>query len=144
MFDEALLLDHVRRAEARNGVHEQFVYNDSVGIPTIGYGRNLQDVGINREEAELLLKNDIASAKRDAEKLDYFSDLNPARQMVVVDMVFNLGLPRFLRFKLFNAALALKDYPKAAYEMEDSRWYNQVGSRAKKLQKIMLTGLWDG
>jgi lysozyme len=63
--------------------------------------------------------------------------------MVLVDMIFNLGLTRFLLFKNLNAALAAGDYLRAAHEMLDSRWYRQVGRRARKLRHIMLTGEWQ-
>jgi lysozyme len=62
--------------------------------------------------------------------------------MVVVDMIFNLGAARFSRFKKLNAALALRDYTLAAHEMMDSKWYTQVGRRAKKLREAMITGIW--
>jgi len=38
-------------------------YRDSVGKLTIGVGRNLDDVGISAEEADVLLANDIAKAQ---------------------------------------------------------------------------------
>jgi lysozyme len=85
----------------------------------------------------------VSNAIADAEGLDFFAGLDPVRQMVVVDMLFNLGRVRFGTFKKFQAALALKDYTLAAHEMKDSRWYDQVGRRAVKLQKAMLTGIWE-
>lgn len=137
-FDEALLLEHVKDAES----FESHPYHDTVGVLTIGYGRNLEK-GISREEGEFLLSNDVAEAIEDAESLSYFADLDPVRQIVVVDMIFNLGLTKFLRFKKLNAALHIKDYTLAAHEMVDSKWYTQVGRRSKKLHAAMLTGIWQ-
>lgn len=132
--------EHLKWAE---GVRN-FPYKCSAGKLTIGVGRNLDDNGVSDDEVELLLDNDIAKTLRDCEHLDYWDHLDSTRRLVVADMVFNLGLHRFLLFKKLNAALALKDYTLAAIEMEDSRWYNQVGRRAVKLQKAMKEGVWHG
>jgi lysozyme len=137
-FDAALLLEHVKDAEG----FRSFPYRCSADKLTIGYGRNLEDNGITEGEAGFLLVADIGSAIEDAERLDYFAALDPVRQMVVVDMIFNLGAARFSRFKKLNAALALPDYTLAAHEMMDSKWYTQVGRRAKKLREAMITGIW--
>lgn len=121
----------------------QFPYRCSAGKLTIGVGRNLEDNGLSLDEVDVLLDNDIASTIRDCERLDYWNSLDPVRMLIVADMVFNLGLARFLKFKKFNAAMALTDYTLAAHEMMDSRWYNQVGRRAQKLREAMLSGEWN-
>lgn len=138
-FDEASLLEHVKDAEG----FRQYPYRCTAKKLTIGYGRNLEDNGITKAEASFLLYQDVSNAIAEAEALDFFAGLDPVRQMVVVDMLFNLGRVRFGGFKKFQAALALKDYTLAAHEMQDSRWYRQVGRRAVKLHKAMLTGIWE-
>jgi len=69
-------------------------------------------------------------AIQDARSLDYWHHLDDVRRLVVVDLCFNLGLPRWKRFIKANAALNKKDYEEAAIEMEDSRWFRQTGRRA--------------
>ncbi|MEA2058987.1 MAG: hypothetical protein U9P10_00310 [Thermodesulfobacteriota bacterium] len=54
-----------------------------------------------------------------------------------VDMRFNLGPNRFRYFKKMIAAVKNQDFVQAAAEMKDSRWYNQVGQRARTLVKMM-------
>lgn len=124
--------------------HEGLVlhpYKDTVGKVSIGYGRNLDDRGISRLEAEVLRESDLAEAYRIARRqARRFSQMNPARQAVLVDMAFNLGEPRLSGFKKMFAALERLDYATAAAEMRDSRWYGQVGRRGKRLVKIMETG----
>lgn len=136
MFDRAAFEEHLVWAEAE----KLMPYKCSAGKLTIGVGRNLTDRGITQEESRFLLKNDIDIVLAECGGLDYWDALDPARRMVVADMVFNLGLARFLKFKKTNAALLEGDYEKAAVEMEDSSWYRQVGRRAVKLQKIMRQG----
>lgn len=128
--------EHLKWAEAIR----QFPYRCSAGKLTIGVGRNLDDKGLSLDEVDYLLDNDIKDTLADCGRLDYFDALDPARQFVVADMVFNLGVSRFLRFVKLNAALALHDYTLAAHEMKDSKWFTQVGRRAQKLHKIMLEG----
>lgn len=140
-MNEALLKAHIKWAEAAGGP-ELFPYRDTVGKLTIGYGRNLDDNGIDPGEAELMLDNDIAAALNDAFTLPYWDTLSPVRQLVIADMVFNLGLPKFLGFINLNMALALPDYTLAATEMVDSKWYRQVERRAKVLVEAMKTGIW--
>ncbi len=141
-FDRARLEDHIKRAEAPNGEAMRFPYEDSVGLITIGWGRNLDNKGLSLKECQILFNNDFHDAMQDAASLPYWEQLCGARQMVVVDMVFNLGLTRFLKFPKLNAALAAGDILQVAHEMKDSKWYTQVGSRARKLRQIMLTGVW--
>ena len=115
-------------------------YKDSVGKLTIGVGRNLDDRGITEAEAMLLLSNDIGDALADAKKFSWFGQLDSARQDVIVNMVFNLGLTRFSGFKKMIAALEHGNYPEAADQMLDSKWARQVGLRASELSQMMREG----
>lgn len=120
------------------------MYKDSVGIWTIGVGRNIEEKGISKNVSRIMLQEDIDEVFTDLDRLDYFANLDPTRQLIVADMVFNLGLSRFLRFVKLNAALALHDYTLAAHEMQDSKWYRQTKRRARKLVEAMKTGEWNG
>ena len=117
-------------------------YLDSVNKWTIGYGRNLSDNGISRYEAELMLVRDIADVYNDVAPFKWIKDLNSAREAVIVDMVFNLGISRFKKFKKTIKLLEAKDYYLASIEMLDSKWAKQVGRRAIKLSHMMKTGEW--
>ena len=117
-------------------------YRDTVGKLTIGVGRNLDDVGISEDEALYLLNNDIKKAKEDVKKVfgEMFYELDSIRQAVLIDMMFNLGLPRFLTFRKFIQAVKEKDFKKASIEMLNSRWATQVKKRAERLSYMMRTG----
>ena len=118
-------------------------YHDTLGNLTIGYGRNLSAVGITKLEAEIMLNHDIEGAERDAESLEVFSKLSEVRQEVLVNMIFNMGLPRLKSFRKMLAALEAGDYETAADEMLDSRWHHQVGRRAEILAQRMRTGEYE-
>lgn len=121
------------------------IYKDSEGILTIGIGRNLESKGLSDNEVNILYDNDLRDAIVDARRLvPNFDKHNPARQGVIINMSFNLGLGRLSKFKKFLAALEVRDYQKAAAEMKDSRWYHQVKDRAVRLCKQMESGQWVG
>ncbi|NIO08743.1 MAG: glycoside hydrolase family protein [Deltaproteobacteria bacterium] len=116
-------------------------YRDTVGKLTIGVGRNLDDVGITWEEAMILLNRDIANVRREVNKaFPWFSRLDAVRKNVVLNMVFNLGLPRFRQFKKAIAAIRARHWEEAAKQMLDSRWVRQVGRRARELASMMKSG----
>ena len=119
-------------------------YRCTAGKLTIGYGRNLEDRGITKEEAEYLLDNDIKAAiSACRETFAWFAFLDNVRQAVVCDMVFNLGIGGFLEFKKAIAAIREKNWEKAADEMKDSDWYKQVRKRAVQLTVMMRTGRFE-
>ena len=115
-------------------------YRDSVGKLTIGVGRNLEDVGITEQEARLLLENDLRGIIGELERMPWFPSLDETRKMALIDMGFNLGLPRLLGFKRMIAAIEAGDWSRAADEMLDSRWAEQVGARAEELAEMMREG----
>jgi lysozyme len=110
------------------------------GHPTIGFGRALDVNGISKAEAHYLLDNDIARATKDAQGFLWFWELNDARQDVVIEMLFNLGLRDFMGFRRMIAAIARRDYESAADEMTLSRWAKQVGNRDLVLCQMMRSG----
>lgn len=116
-------------------------YKDTLGILTIGIGRNLEDRGISEDEARYLCLNDIEIVERElASNFAVVDGLDPARQLVIADMAFNLGVPRLRGFAKMWLAIERGDYNAAAEEMLDSKWARQVGQRAQRLAETMRTG----
>ena len=116
-------------------------YRCTAGKLTIGVGRNLDDRGITQAEAMMMLENDISEVEKDLDReYPWWRDMSPARQCVLADMCFNLGLFRLSGF--VNALKAMLDghYDDAADHMLDSLWARQVGQRAQRLAKMMRDG----
>ena len=146
---------------AHEGLRLQ-VYEDSLGIATIGIGRNLEDRGITPEELEwmdipnMAIVHTMGITEADAMYLAQHDvqiveeellrshpcveNLDAVRQLVLVDMAFNMGVPRLGKFKKMWAAIHKNNFEEAAKEMLDSRWANQVKSRSTKLAHAMHTG----
>jgi len=138
------------------------VYQDSLGIDTIGIGRNLEDRGISKEEldymdipsmavvyehgiteadARYLAENDVQIVEEELVIAHPCVDrLDSVRQLVLMDMAFNMGVPRLCKFKNMWNAIHNEDFPNAAKEMLDSRWAIQVKSRSTKLANAMHNG----
>ena len=97
---------------------------------------------IDKDMAERLLRYDMHLA------VDAFFtlpteiriNLNENRRRVLMNMIFNLGLPKLLGFKKMLKAIENDDYDGAADEMLDSRWAKQVKGRAVELADIMRKG----
>ena len=118
-------------------------YKDSEGLLTIGVGRCLDRVGITMGESELMLDNDISRTTADViTHIPWSYELDEIRRAVLVNMAFNVGIAGLLKFERMLAALKARGYETAAKEMLDSKWRKQVGVRAERLAKQMVTGEW--
>jgi len=114
------------------------LYPDTEGKLTIGIGRNIEDNGISKEEAYYMLENDVwATVNACKSVFPWFDELTEDRQRVVANMVFNMGMHRFLGFIKMIGALKGGDYETASKEMLDSKWARQVGDRAQRLAELM-------
>jgi lysozyme len=142
-MNEALDKDRLRQQLIQHEGLRLFPYVDTVGKLTIGCGRNLTDRGISHVEAIELLDHDIEMAIADL--LAFFpwvARLDAVRKAVLVDMCFNLGITRLREFANTMGAVERGDYAAAADGMRKSKWAKQVGNRAVRLRKMMVTGLW--
>ena len=155
----------VNKLIAHEGLRLQ-VYQDTLGIDTIGIGRNLEDRGITDEEldwmdmpsmdavyehgiseadAMYLAQNDVQIVEEELLRAHpCVEDLDAVRQLVVMDMAFNMGVPRLRKFKKMWNAIHENKFDVAAKEMLDSRWANQVKSRSTKLAHAMHHGEFNG
>jgi len=125
------LIEQIKEHEGFRGMP----YTDTRGFPTIGYGTKLP---IDEEEAELLLKKRLNDTVKDL-KRNYpnFDNLPPTIQEVLLDMGYNMGVPNLMKFRKMWQAIDEGDWEKMADEMVDSRWYHQVGNRAKHLVQVV-------
>ena len=153
--------DFIKKLVAHEGLRLE-VYQDTLGIDTIGIGRNLEDRGITNQElsdldipsiehvykygiteadAVYLATNDVEIVEEELLRAHPCVDsLDSVRQLILMDMAFNMGVPRLCKFKNMWTAIHNEDFITAAKEMLDSRWANQVKSRATKLAHAMHHG----
>ena len=67
-----------------------------------------------------------------------FDNLPEDIQHVLVNMCFNLGANRLDKFRNMLYAVSVSNWQEMSNQMEDSRWYGQVGRRSKELQELVL------
>lgn len=135
-------LDKIKKLLRKHEGSSLQMYKCPAGKYTIGVGHNIEDLGISEEVEELLLQQDIDIAEKQVRNaVSCYDTLNEARQYVLVDMCFNMGITKLMGFKRMLRALELGDYKKASDEMKDSKWHSQVKSRAIDLERIMITGV---
>lgn len=133
--------------------HEGFrftVYKCSSGVLTVGWGHaflgpRTPKVGDEYPAWKLteFFEDDMQNVERDylfLEKEFNLRGLDYIRRAVLKNMLFNLGLPKLLRFKKMFRALEQGDFILAGLEMLDSKWASQVGSRATILTVMMKQG----
>lgn len=131
----------LKRLLIQHESYKQFPYVDTTGNITIGIGRNLADRGISVTEASYLLDDDLLYFYgKLSHFFKFFPFLDENRQIALIDMCFNLGVQGFLNFTKMILALEAGDYPRAANEMLNSKWAEQVGQRATTLANIVRTG----
>lgn len=119
----------------------KFPYKCSAGRTTIGYGRNLDDVGISRCEATLLMLEDIDRATQGVTSIFLdFPSFSVNRRNALINMTFNLGINRFCLFKKMIHAIKKGDWKEASRQAEDSKWRGQVGRRAEEIIKLIKEG----
>lgn len=134
----------IRQLRADEG-EKPCVYRDSLGILSIGVGRNVDEDhggGLRPDEISYLLNNDIDERINALNKaLPWFQDLDDARKGVLVNMAF-MGVSKLLKFTKTLDLIRRGDYEAAGDEMLDSLWAKQVGDRAKRLSRQMKIGKW--
>ena len=120
------------------------VYLDHLGYPTFGIGHLITDndpesgasVGteVSDDRVQEAFETDVKSVLSDCEHLyEDFGDLPEEAQLIIANMMFNMGLSRLSKFKGMKRGVNAKDWETAADEMVDSRWYKQVSRRADRL-----------
>jgi len=117
-----------------------------IGNITIGYGTNIT-AGLSRFEAEWLLEQRLQKGLFAATMhVAFFNTLPVSRQEVILEMIYNMGLPRFLTFKNFIAKIQNGDFISAADELvrnsdgSRTKWAQQVGKRADDLAEKFKHG----
>lgn len=128
-------------------------YRCTAGKLTQGYGRNLEAHPLSEDEqrelnADGTVSISIAEKWALSELIDcevklnqniIYQKLAPIRKAVLLDMCFNIGYAGLMKFKKMWFALSNHDYAEASRQMKDSKWYTDVGTRAKRNVEMMIS-----
>lgn len=128
------------------------IYEDSLGYKTLGIGHLCQpndpeydwEVGtkVSQKVVDMYYEDDFNKHLAEAVHVfgtdEAFYNLPENIQHVLVNMCFNLGSNRLSKFKNMLDACRKHEWERMAAEMEDSRWFKQVGRRSVELQESVL------
>ena len=134
-----------KELEVDEGVKYE-IYNDHLGYPTFGIGHLVRDddpefgqpvgTAVSEDRVNECFDKDVEIVIDDCRQLyEDFDDLPSEAQLIIANMMFNMGRPRLSKFKGMKAGCDARDWNKMADEMVDSRWHDQVPNRAKRLVK---------
>lgn len=120
-------------------------YQDSEGYWTIAYGICIDvrvgGAGITVQEGLYLLNNRImALLPQLSGQIPGWTQLNDVRQNVLLNMAFQMGLTKLMKFVEMMAALKAGDYAEASTQMLNSEWANETPERANRLAVQMKNG----
>ena len=116
------------------------MYQDTLGIWTIGVGHNIQEKGISPKVMEIMLQEDLEEAISELKRsVSFFSRMPEQVQEALVNLSFNMGIPRLMQFRNTLAYLRDGEFESAADELLDSRYAEQVGHRALEVADMIRT-----
>lgn len=120
---------------------QTMIFNKS-GLDKNEIIEKLKKTGISREQALIMLDNDILYLNEKFKEFDWFLRLSEVRKSVIISMGFNLGFKGFMRFKKLRKALQNDDYELAVIEILDSDAARKLTHRYVRLAKMMETNHW--
>lgn len=116
-------------------------YTDTRGHLTIGCGHNLEQP-ISNAAVLQILRDDVAAIREQLERYRWFCNLDTVRQGALINAGF-MGVGTLLGFRRMIDALERGEYPRAALELLDSDYAQQVGARARRLAVQLESGEWQ-
>ena len=139
-----MIIEQLREELERDEVIIYKIYNDHLGYATFGIGHLVLEsdpeygaplgTAVSEERCYEVFEQDVQTVLSDCEKLyEDFYDLPEDAQLIIANMMFNMGLTRLSKFKGMKRGVDARDWETAADEMVDSRWYTQVQRRADRL-----------
>ena len=138
-MNESLLKEELVRYEG----NKSQVYLDTLGLPTVGIGHMDRNMLVGAvygpSQIDALYEIDIRNALNVCHQIECFNILDEVRQRVIIQLAFNMGT-KLLGFKKAIAALNVGNYTKAADELQDSKWFGQVGRRGQETCFALRTG----
>jgi lysozyme len=121
------------------------IYKDHLGNATFGIGHLVlptddleEGVEYPDEKVMEIFEKDFEISKEGANLFIPEENIHPTAFGIVIEMCFQLGLPRLQKFKRFHYHLNKCEYEESATEMLDSVWAKkQTPNRAKALADKM-------
>ncbi len=131
-------IDTITSSLKRHEGYRARVYDDSLGIPTIGYGFAIKDLVLSESISSLILKDKVSVlVSQVMDKFPWLEHSPENIQSVIVEMCYQLGVTGVSHFKNTLKAMEERRWSDAANGMLDSKWAKQTPSRAKEMSEIV-------
>lgn len=139
-------LDRISRRLTLAEGKRNLMYSDSKGIPTVGVGHNMRSPISDAAVAQILADDIAVHVAELDEHLPWWRQLDPVRQEVMIELMFNMGWGAGLRglstFKNTLEAIRAGQWEMAASGLQNSKWARDVKSRAGVVCSALETGVW--
>lgn len=147
-------MEDVKKMVIRHEGIRDYVYQDSVGLWTVGVGHLIGDgkslppeleeykksgtKRFSQQEIMNLFEQDFAHHVEIAERGPGYMSANDSAKGGFIDLSFNLG-KWWTVMKQAAKRAAGGDYVGTAEELKDSKWFTQVGNRAKEVTSLIAS-----
>lgn len=110
-------------------------YKCTAGRWTVGYGHNLDDLGISQAVADLMLQEDLQVAEKACRRIfpGLYDSWGENRKLGWINLAFNLGYNRLMQFRNTLRAARIEDWAEVEKGLRASLWFKQVGKRAERV-----------
>jgi lysozyme len=116
-------------------------YMDTTGHLTIGYGHNLDAKGLCEAALVAQLHFDMDEAIADLDRVIPSWRTHPEPvQRALVNLTFNLGISKLVRFDMTLRLIAQRKYVQAATNLMKTLYAKQVPNRARKVAALIKSG----
>lgn len=125
--------------------YRDYIYLDSKKYPTFGWGHCYtaeHPFNSVREYADWLFELDFQRAYIDYLRIIKefgLENLSCPRRMVILDMCYNMNYTKVRKFVNTFAFMRNEQFEEAANALKQSAWYNQTGTRARRLVNTVMT-----
>lgn len=138
-------------------------YKDTMGNTTVGIGFNMDDphargvwiqadipesfnlvydskLPLSSSSIASLINTCINNSKQELKTIfPSYASYPEYVQLALLNMIFNMGKTVLSEFHTFISLIKENNYAKAATDLNNTKWYNQVPNRAKRVVAL-LTG----
>lgn len=121
------------------------------GVTLQGYGKHITrstPSRISESMAKRWLKEDLDKCEEQLDqKLPWWRDLSSVHRAAMLDLTYNMGIDKLMKFKKFLKAMERRDFKTAQYELSHnngrkSKYVKQVGVRAQEIMIAIGTNMW--
>lgn len=151
-------MDIQEQLKRDEGVRRE-AYLDEEGNWTIGVGHLIgpsemwmtkPGVQLTDQQVDTIFAHDLAELEAELSRIPWYGGLDDARRGAMLNMAFNLGVPKLLHFPTMIHYLSLDEFEAAASAALDSEWANQehydaaqpLESRPGRVAEQIRTGVW--